>query len=122
MGGGEGLLWHSREMEYIECSSFIEIYWSLVSLAHFMIFMIFKYTQHLNTLYMPMGLLFVLKWVKSVEYEQPSIYSISLILVLPSILDPYLSFARSRQQQEQQQQEQQQEQQQQQEREEKGGE
>ena len=74
---------------------------------------------------MPMGLLFVLKWVKSVEYEQPSIYSISLILVLPSILDPYLSFARSRQQQEQQQQqqqEQQQEQQQQQEREEKGGE
>ena len=71
---------------------------------------------------MPMGLLFVLKWVKSVEYEQPSIYSISLILVLPSILDPYLSFARSRQQQEKQQQEQQQEQQQQQEREEKGGE
>ena len=31
----------SREMEYTECSSFIEIYWSLISLAHFMIFTLF---------------------------------------------------------------------------------
>ena len=30
-----------REMEYIERSSFIEIYWSLARLAHFMIFTLF---------------------------------------------------------------------------------
>ena len=30
-----------REMEYIEHSSFIEMYWSLVSLPHFMTFTIF---------------------------------------------------------------------------------
>ena len=51
------------------CWSFIEIYWSLVSLAHFITFTLlcfFISTQHLNTLYMMMDLVFVLKWVKSV--------------------------------------------------------
>ena len=36
-------------MEYIEHASFIEIYWSLLSLAHFMTFDIFRFlksTQH----------------------------------------------------------------------------
>ena len=40
----------SREMEYIEQASFIEIYWSLVSLAHlinFTLFSYFKRAQHL---------------------------------------------------------------------------
>ena len=40
----------SREMEYIECASFIEIYWSLVSLAHFMTFTMFYFLKARNIL------------------------------------------------------------------------
>ena len=58
-----------REMKYREHASFIEIFWYLVSLAHFMTFTLFRFiksTQHLNTVWMPIDLVFGLKWVKSV--------------------------------------------------------
>ena len=37
-----------REMEYMEHASFIEIYWSLVSSAHFMSFTIFRFLKGHN--------------------------------------------------------------------------
>ena len=56
----------TREMEYKEQTLFIEIYWSLVRLVHFMTFTILNSTQHLNNLYRFMDLMFVLEWIKSV--------------------------------------------------------
>ena len=59
----------TREMEYLERPSFTEINRSLVSLSHFMIvtfFWFFISTQQLNTWKMPMDVVFVLKWVKSI--------------------------------------------------------
>ena len=56
-------------MEFIEWASFIEIYWYLVSLAHF----ITLKRTHLNS-----QLVFVLKWVKSVK-DSRSLYSLGII-------------------------------------------
>ena len=69
-----------REIKQIEHASFIEIFWYLVSLAHFMTFTLFRFfksTQHLNTLQMPIDLVFGLKWGKSVIGCTPYIFHLS---------------------------------------------
>ena len=53
-------------MEYIEHASFIEIYWSLVSLSHLMTFTIFWFLKAHNILTLCRCQWIVLKWVKSV--------------------------------------------------------
>ena len=76
-----------REMEYIECASFVEIYWSLVSLTHFTTpnILIFKSTQHLITLEMLMDLVFVLKCVKSVTGRVLYLFHLSVWNIIKGV-------------------------------------